>query len=240
VSNLELDGGVGIVIKASNVTVSNVAVLGSSGESAYPVKVGDATDVANNVTLDHLTVLGQSGPTGPVNAGILVDWQSANATVSSSNIGFATTGVQYESGTGVMHDNYIHDIDINNPGSHLNGVASSSGGTGLDIEHNTVIGPDGQTDSVALFCDSGTQKNATINNNLLDGGNYTIYGGGSGATCTASNNQTTNIRITNNRIGQSFFPSGGYYGWLANFASSNPGNVLAGNVWDATGLPAPG
>ena len=48
---------------------------------------------------------------------------------------------------------------------------------------------------------------------------------------------TSNIKITNNRISSIYYAKGGYWGWLAHFTPSDPGNLASGNVWDATGSP---
>ena len=75
------------------------------------------------------------------------------------------------------------------------------------VRHNTILVDTDQTDAVSFFQDFGTQANKTIDNNLLAGGGYTIYGGG------GNKGATSNIKITNNRISSIYFAKGGYWGW---------------------------
>jgi hypothetical protein len=75
-----------------------------------------------------------------------------------------------------------------------------------------------QTDAISLFQDFGTQTNRVIDNNLVAGGGYTIYGG-----ANPGGAQTSNIRITNNRFSRIYFPRGGYYGHATAFDPSGPG-----------------
>ena len=46
------------------------------------------------------------------------------------------------------------------------------------------------------------------------------------------------MKIINNHFSRKYYPTGGFYGTIASFTVSNPGNVLSGNIWDDTGLPA--
>ena len=144
----------------------------------------------------------------------------------------ASTGVQLESG--LVQGNYIHNPGFIS-GDHINGITSNGGATGLlSIQHNTIFTNRGQTDAVSLFQDFGVQTNRVINDNLLAGGSYTIYGGG------GSKGASSNIAITNNRISKIYFPQGGQYGPVTSFNSRGSGNVWSGNVWDnGQAIPIP-
>jgi hypothetical protein len=241
VSNLALNG-IGLVVAASNVTIDNVDISNITGESSEGITVGQVNEPANNTTIENTTITGLNTGSGRMSAGIVQQYQSAGLVAENDNISQMTTGIEVETGTATLESNYIHNFGFytwsDDGPDHLNGIASSNGGTELTVEHNTIIGPNGQTDAVALFCDSGTQKNALITDNLLDGGNYTIYGGNSGAKCTGAS--TTNIRITDNRIGTTFHRTGGQYGWLADFSPGGAGNTVTGNQWDANSASVPG
>ena len=67
--------------------------------------------------------------------------------------------------------------------------------------------------------------NCTITGNLLAGGDYPLYLGGSAST---------GILVENNVVSTVYFPTGGYYGPV--YTSSPPvwgssGNVWSGNTW---------
>ena len=117
-------------------------------------------------------------------------------------------------------------------GDHINGV-TSNGATGqLTIRDNTILNQFDQTDAIGLFQDFGVEANRLITGNLLAGGGYTIYGG--------DNEQfgvTSNIKITNNRFSDIYFPAAGAYGPLAYFDAQGVGNEWSGNYWDHTGSP---
>lgn len=149
---------------------------------------------------------------------------STGTTITESDIARTATGIQ--TAQGVIQDNYIHDLEFRGD-DHVNGTTSNGSSTPLTIRHNTVFNPLTQTDAVSLFQDFGVEANRTIDDNLLAGGGYTIYGGGDGKIGTSSN-----IVITNNRISRMYFPDGGYYGPVTAFDPQGPGNVWSGNVWD--------
>jgi hypothetical protein len=102
----------------------------------------------------------------------------------------------------------------------------------LTIRHNTVFNEFGQTDAISLFEDFGQQKDCLIENNLVAGGGYTIYGGQN-----TGGIPVTNIIIRNNRFSTRFFPQSGSYGPVTALGAASGGNVWSGNVWHETGLP---
>jgi hypothetical protein len=132
--------------------------------------------------------------------------------------------------TGVVTGNYIHNPGFV-AGDHTNGILDVGTAQPLTIRHNTILISLGQTDAISLDATTGGQTiaNKTIEDNLLGGGSYTIYGG------TARGNATRNIIIARNVFSQEFFPSGGQFGAAAYFTDSGPGDTWSGNTWDATG-----
>jgi len=195
---------------------------------------GDGVNLSgnpSNVTIEDVSIsspYGSSGDQG-IFAGIKdINGEAMGTRVMDNNIADASTGVQIY--IGLIQDNYIHDVTPAAPGSHLNGTTSNGSTVPLTIQHNTVFNPNGQTDAVSLFEDFGVEANVVINDNLLAGGGYTVYGGQN-----AGGPQAYNIKITNNRFSTIYFPQGGYYGYITAFNPSAPGNVWSGNVWDATG-----
>ena len=79
-----------------------------------------------------------------------------------------------------------------------------------------------------------TQYNRVINDNLVAGGGYCIYGGQNPGGHTISN-----IRITNNRFSTLYYPTCGAHGPIAAFTTNGTGNAFSGNVWDVSGKPVP-
>jgi len=216
-------------VSGSNATVRDDSIVN------YGTGInGDGVNLSgnpSNVTIEDVSIsspYGSSGDQG-IFAGIKdINGEAMGTRVMDNNIADASTGVQIY--IGLIQDNYIHDVTPAAPGSHLNGTTSNGSTVPLTIQHNTVFNPNGQTDAVSLFEDFGVEANVVINDNLLAGGGYTVYGGQN-----AGGPQAYNIKITNNRFSTIYFPQGGYYGYITAFNPSAPGNVWSGNVWDATG-----
>ena len=217
-----------------DVTGSNATVRDDSIVNYGTDINGDGVNLSgnpSNVTIEDVSIsspYGSSGDRG-IFAGIKdINGEAMGTRVLDDNIADASTGVQIY--IGLIQDNFIHDVTPAAPGSHLNGTTSNGSTVPLTIQHNTVFNPNGQTDAVSLFEDFGVEANVVINDNLLAGGGYTVYGGQN-----AGGPQAYNIKITDNRFSTIYFPQGGYYGYITAFNPNAPGNVWSGNVWDATG-----
>jgi hypothetical protein len=226
-----------IDVSAPDVTIKNSKITNATGQTAAEhSSVGIKVDNgANNVTVEDTEIFGQDGGINRMEVGIQAQWAVTGLRVAGVDIHHMTTGVQTDQG--VVQDSYIHDFGFFDWGApdgpdHLNGVTSNSSNGPLLVRHNTILNSFQQTDAISLFEDFGPQANATIDGNLLAGGGWTIYGG------DGDRAPTSNVVITNNRISRLYFPTGGYWGWIAKFTRTNSGNVLAGNVWDDSGLPA--
>ncbi len=149
--------------------------------------------------------------------------------VRRCDISLTSTGVQIHEG--VIENSYIHDLGLKD-GDHVNGTTTNGGTGALTIRHNTVFNQYDQTDAISLFQDFGPRSNVTIQGNLVAGGGYTVYAGANpGKEATA-----TDIRVVDNRFSTLYFPQGGHFGPIAAYVPGG-GNLLSGNVWDATGLP---
>jgi hypothetical protein len=125
-------------------------------------------------------------------------------------------------------DSYIHGL-VNCSDCHVDGVQSTSG-VNIVLRHNTIENSFTQTSCIMLGNEFGPLRNVLIEDNLLNGGGYTIYGGG-------SDSNVDHIRIINNRFRRApngFFSDGGHYGPVAYFGN-RPGNKWSGNVWDDNG-----
>jgi hypothetical protein len=77
---------------------------------------------------------------------------------------------------GTLRDNYIHDFGYVQ-GDHSDGLANGgTGGEALQILHNSILMNRDET-SPLILGGAATLQNVTIQNNLLAGGDYCIYGG---------------------------------------------------------------
>lgn len=209
-------------VSADGVTVKN-SKISVTGET-----FGIAIRHANNVTLVNNDIPGSQTPASRLLVNVKDIYGDAqNLQVLRNDISGSSTGVQMDQG--LIQDNYIHALTMKS-GDHINGTTSNGGSKQLTIQHNTVFNSYGQTDAISLFEDFGVQANRLINNNLVAGGGYTIYGGQN-----AGGPNTSNIKITNNRFSKAYFPNSGSYGPIAAFDLSDQGNVWSGNVWDDSG-----
>jgi hypothetical protein len=133
------------------------------------------------------------------------------------------------SGTGVVvQDSYFHDLSTASSSQGHQQCISMFEGSNLTIQHNTCLWPNMPTAAVFIKSDSGTIDSVVVQNNLLDGGDWTVYNvdGGHGLP--------TLVRVVNNQFGHDYLQ-----------ISSNSNNPMdlegtateSGNVWDYTGLP---
>jgi hypothetical protein len=212
-----------IDVTGRDVTVRNNVIL-SSGETW-----GVALRHTTNATITGNTI-GATGLSPRLLVGIKDIYGDAVGTsVTANDIAGTSTGVQI--GSGLIRDNYIHDLGMTT-GDHVNGITSNGSGQRLVIEHNTVLNQFDQTDAIGLFQDFGVEADRLITGNLLAGGGYTIYAGDNRRFGV-----THDIKIIGNRISKLYFPTGGSYGPLSAFDSQGVGNEWARNVWDEDGSP---
>ncbi|WP_372593639.1 DUF4214 domain-containing protein [Actinotalea sp.] len=148
-----------------------------------------------------------------------------NYTLTRVNIHGTVDGLKLGSNVTVQ-DSYIHDL-VMTADSHNDGM-QSLGSNDVLIQHNTVIMPSGATSAILLSTGSAdSMRRITINNNLVAGGAYTIYGGYQAGVDVLS--RVSDIKVTNNRISTSVHPNGGAYGPLTSVSS--PAVSVSGNVW---------
>jgi hypothetical protein len=222
ISNLNIAGG--LDISASNVTVNNVDVVNIGNNFGVSLRH------TSNVTIENSDIY------SPYNTGVNrlqvaikdIYGDSTGTVINANNIWNVGAGIQISEGT--VENNYVHNLGYNT-GDHVDGIFSDAGQAPLTIIHNTVLDQRKQTDAIALFEDFGPQFNVTITNNLIAGGDYTIYGGANPGKWTPHN-----IVITNNRFSSLYYPQIGYYGPITCVASG-PGDIWSGNILDMTLKP---
>jgi hypothetical protein len=225
---------------------------------ATPGEVVDSKDVtgcltitAGDVTLRRFRVRGCArepvisvgyGLTGVVIEDCEIDGEFLNAAAAAVGYDGYTIRRCDIHGTGsglhmtnnvVIEDNWVHDLHEGED-SH-NDAVLTNGGAHMVVRHNTLENPHTQTAVVALYGDVEAVVDVVVEDNLLDGGGYTVYGGS--VAGKPYSDGASGIRFTGNRFGRRFFPNGGRYGPVSGFDPGRPGNLWAGNVWHDSGAP---
>lgn len=153
-------------------------------------------------------------------------------TIKRVNIYWASTCVNHVTGGGLIEYLYCHDPGYNTVTDldHTNGIQSEgSNGSLLTIRKSTILNDRVQADAIMLSGIEGDQNNKIVEDNLLAGGGYSLYGRGS------SSEGATNIRARRNHFSRIFFPNGGFFGPNVYWDSDGIGNVWEDNIWDDTG-----
>lgn len=128
-----------------------------------------------------------------------------------------------------IQDSYIHDLTTCGD-CHNDGIQATAG-MSVVIRHNTIENKYTQTGCLKLGSETGPLRNLLVENNLLNGGGYCVYAGGSGSG-------VSDLRFIGNHFLRSpagFFRNGGYHGPVAFYDSSVSGNKWSGNVWHDNG-----
>lgn len=188
-----------------------------------------------DVTIEHSSISGLNATSGRVSYAIDdIYGDSTGLVIKDDNVSLFSHGVQVSAGT--LTGNYIH-----NPGylagDHVDDIFDPGTTHSLTIRGNTILNGFGQTAAISLDASAAGEAvaNKTVEDNLLGGGGYVIYGG------AARGDPISYIVIKNNRFSRIFYLKSGQYGPVAYFDTRGTGNTWTGNVWDATGrlVPAP-
>lgn len=145
-----------------------------------------------------------------------------NVTIRRCNIYGGPDGIKAGNNV-VITDNYVHDL-ANDPAAHHDGIDVEGNGPAT-VKHNTVLVSYGETSCITVTRWTGGTpfNNVLVEDNLLAGAGYCIYGPGSGAPTP------TNVRIINNKFSKRYYPRYGSYGWIAYEPPSGNGNLISGN-----------
>lgn len=152
-----------------------------------------------------------------------------NVTIRRCNIYGAADGIK--GGNDVtVEDCFVHDLAGGDPSFHHDGIDIEGNGNSI-VRHNTVLVDFGETSciTVARWTAGTLFNNVLVEDNLLAGAGYCIYGPGDGAPTP------TNVRIINNKFSRRYYPRYGYWGWIAYEPPPGNGNVISGNVDYETG-----
>ncbi|WP_165699998.1 right-handed parallel beta-helix repeat-containing protein [Ornithinimicrobium ciconiae] len=203
-----------ITIDADDVTIRNTLV--QTDTSLYPIRVlgGTSGALIEDVEVDNL------GGTG---LGIFF---SGSGTVRRADIHSAEDGIRIQSDDVTIEDSYIHDLHRQSGGHH--DAIQIRSGDNITIRGNNLqayVVPADDPMNAALQIGSllgdDTISDLVVTGNLMNGGNYTINGGGRGEVDSA--------HYANNRFGR-------------NYRFSVTGNLHNSvwedtNVWHDTGEP---
>jgi len=133
-------------------------------------------------------------------------------------------------------NNWIHDLG-HLPLDHHSGISNHGGAVGVLMHHNTVLlhgqsfaGGGGVSGAITVYADFGHAQNVTVQDNLISGGSYVVYGGESG---DGYQSPATNVKFISNR----FVCGDWLYGPVAAFDPASSGNVWTGNICDQSGAP---
>jgi hypothetical protein len=218
-----------VQIECSGVTLENCVVKDTPSDWVGVVVSGNV----QNVVIQNCEIAGAgSNSTVTGTYGIAVQ-DDSQVSILNNNIHDVGSPFAIGAGQVVIEGNYAHDF-YSGPGTHYNGI-QVNGGNGADfsllMENNTIINNQPQTDAIMLDNESGPIHNVTITNNLLVGGDYTVYVDGS-----KSSSPVTDVNISNNHLGAGIY---GYW-YLASdgLSSANYQVTTSGNVDDGAALAA--
>ncbi len=192
-------------------TIKNTRVTGSAFGMIW-VKPGVTGVNVTDVDIDGLGTAGSGNSMGVIGP----------ANVTRADIRGVENGITPGSNT-VHRDNYIHGLGA--PGSpHYDGFQLDGGLSNIRIEHNTVdMREHGQTAAVMIDNYFGPISNVVVNDNVLQGGGYTVYSDGQ-----FNGGAITGVSFTNNRLTR------GYWGY-ASIVRNTP--TWSGNTVYSTGSP---
>lgn len=208
VDSLDITGQ--IIIQANNVTIRNTRI--TSGDY-YPIDYPEGS--YTGLLVEDSEIIGTSSD---VTAGISAsDYTARRVYVTGTADGFkANTNV-------LIEDCYVHELAIG-PSTHNDGT-QATGGSNVTIHHNTYKLGDqsGISSCLQIGNEWGTNSNWLIEDNLFDGGGWSINASSDPA-------ENPNFQIVNNR-----FTRRAGYG-----PGSVGGAVWSGNIYDDDGTAIPG
>jgi hypothetical protein len=200
-----------IIVQAPDVTIRNTRV--SPPHSAYWLI--RQTPGATNLDIENSELVGNGVHIG-------VNMETSGLRVQACDIHDVDTAVAVAGDSATVRLNYLHAVKT--------GVGAAGHHATLLVHQNTIVATI-PGEAAISFADNNSLTNVLIDENMLTGGNYTVYaGGGSGQQ---------QISLRDNRFTRAASPKGGRYGPLAAWDATLPGNEWSDNVWDDTGAPVP-
>jgi hypothetical protein len=224
IQNLDINGR--ITVNHNNVTIRNVKITNPRGVAISNIASGATGLLIEDVELDG---------TGNTSGASAVDFD--NYILRRANIHHYGEGPGCRNNA-VIEDSYMHTFtDFTSQGAHQDGIQCEFGRNNT-IRHNTILmNVRGGNAAVVIGNQPGNADNV-VENNLLAGGGYTLYFGG-----------TTGIS-RNNKFSTQFYSTSGGYGpkWYTGtptycgnrwYEGLNAGALLSGESACADTDPAP-
>jgi len=221
IANLAIHGH--ITITSANVTIENVSIVGDSSLAAI-----DTHMAKGPVIIDHVTITYPAG-VFPVSAGAI--WSGGVLTVTNSNISGSPDGIDATGSAVLIRDNYIHDLQYNAGTVSHDDTIQTLGGN-ITVQHNTLDATAPASNSCLQIGNlGGNLTQLTFNNNLCNGGGYSINA--NSASVLAGTVTAGTMSFAGNRFGTG-------YKWGIKAHLSSPFVVnWSGNVSDADGSIIP-
>jgi hypothetical protein len=211
-------------IKDSEITVDGTQTCGEScGGRGIWIAPG-----ITGTTVEHVTCHGGAASGDDVTQ-YCIDNNSSSTKVSYL---YAYNCTECFTGPGSLSDSFL-DVTGTIPGEHYEDIYYGGGAGPLIVNHNTMLNPQAQTAVVFASVDFGDLSQLTITDNLMAGGGYVIYGGGSGS----GGSVTGPITVTGNRFSRIYYPDGGSCGLAGDFVDEH--TTWSDNIWDETLTQAP-
>ncbi|WP_152196824.1 right-handed parallel beta-helix repeat-containing protein [Georgenia subflava] len=204
-----------ITIAADDVTVRRSLV--ESATPQYPIKVeaGVTGALIEDVEVDNLN-----------GTGIGVFFSGGSGTLRRADIHSAEDGIRVEADDVTVEDSYVHDLH-RQPGGHHDAFQIRKGdnvtlrGNNFQAYNASTDDPMNAAIQIGSLLGDDRISNFVVEDNLFNGGNYTINGGRSGDVDSA--------RYSGNEFGPDY-----RYAAVGNIHNSNFDST---NVWAATGQP---
>jgi hypothetical protein len=226
IKDLALNGTIDVDANNTTIEDSEIIVEGTQSGCSSPCG-GKGIWIKEGVTgtvIQHVTCHG-GAPTGANVTEFCIQNNDSSTQVKDVHFYNCTTCMV---GPGTWSDNYVDQTGAEIPEEHYEDIYYGGGDGPLIVNHNTMLNPQGQTAVVFASVDFGDQTTLTITNNLMAGGGYMIYGGGSGN----GGKVLGPVTVTGNRFSRKYYPEGGYYG--ADAYMTPAVTTWSGNIWDDT------
>jgi hypothetical protein len=248
ISGLELHGS--IEVEANNVTIKNDKIVNGDGftQGAHAVRLYRGF---TGLKIEDTTIEGGNCTSEALEMGIETEEPGATANriygncASSIMHGPGREENSYSIDNGTIWDSAEHKEEAHYETWYL-------GGGSLTAIHNTLLNPHGHTAVIFTKTDFANVEEARIENNLLAGGGFTIYGGegnpahevvgpvivrdnrfarclGKEAPAPNGGHKCEGLKEQEND-GHGYYPKGGNFGWRSSFKASV--TTWTGNVWD--------
>ncbi|HSW79974.1 MAG TPA: hypothetical protein VLG47_04315 [Candidatus Saccharimonadales bacterium] len=232
-------------IKASNVTIKNVLISGSSGQTGTNANGTSVIYVEDgaSATIQNVTINGNSGVHACVwhqGTSLMVDAINCYG-IDDGVFSWADTSFSQTTGDGfTVKNSYFHDFTVKTANGHIDGYQTEGANNGM-IDHNTfLMTSDSGNDSdsaVAIWDSLKSSNNITVQNNLIAGGGFAIYAEDYSPSESSPSGGFTvkNIFYKNNDFSTYLFSCVGSFGiWYPRGAPSDQWNRTGNTVLETS------